>query len=728
MGGQGSQCVAVEEVIEQKKSEFVRALNEIRISKRFEVASDLPKITSDIVNFVLVVKDAPVCGCVWELLGFSVCLAHARDLSYKVWEGAILKDFAHFRFAVIAVDAVTANYVSYFLNKAKVFIDRMEFVERLVMLHESPAKDLRKFCIGYRDVPNRKTLAEPPKPRLVNPTMAKVEPPSKLGNPAYTAFRMYRQFRSVGTFQSSDIFQSELSGNFGAGKGAPSGPVPRNGDESDSASFVDEQVNNVMEIGMGMLTPQQVENFQLSSSSRPARRVVRRRNQKKAESEAGEAVKRVGEDSETKRKTPQSRRVVRKVKARDIDVSSDVIRKIDEKAMSSGGKPRKLVRKATPDGKSSGKISRKPTPEKLSSGTGGSSAKKRQLSRSASPELLSSAKLSEGKFSTPVLSSSGPVRRGKFNKTPDMSSSSKPKKAKRDRTPEGLSSGTGIKRTPDMSSSSKPKRIVRKRTPEMLSSGAVEKRGLDMSSSGKVKRAKRDGTPEMLSSGVVQKRRLKKTPDMSSSAGPKRKRTPEMMSSGGIRKRPLHKTPDMSSSSKPPTRKSTPEKRQKDSQQSTKLKIEQQRRSPTPEAPPSKRQSNLVRKDPLKDRRSSPQSVHEKKRQSSPSSKSVSAFSHVGSQKSPKKLLDSDDECHLRVIHLPKEVLPEEPPKRATPPPPPPPAPHAVHHAARRPVRSSGKAPKRSQKAPARRKPFIPPLPLLDVHQSSSDDILSESL
>ena len=258
MGGQESQCVAVEEVIEQKKSEFVRALNEIRLSKRFEVASDLPKITSDIVNFVLVVKDAPVCGCVWELLGFSVCLAHARELSYKVWEGAILRDFAHFRFAVIAIDAVTANYLSYFLNKAKVFIDRMEFVERLMMLHESSAKDLSKFCIGYRDVPNKKTLAEPPKPRLVNPTMEKVEPPSKLGNPSYTAFRMYRQFRSVGTFQSSDIFQSELSG-----KDAPSSLVPRNGDESDSASFVDEQVQNVMEIGMGMLTPQQVENFQL---------------------------------------------------------------------------------------------------------------------------------------------------------------------------------------------------------------------------------------------------------------------------------------------------------------------------------------------------------------------------------------------------------------------------------------------------------------------------------
>lgn len=213
MGNQASgQCLMADKLITDYKDEFLEAMNHINEEKRFEVATIPNKIKSDISNFVLIAKGRNFMHSTWEMLGFSVCILYEKDVSFSLWQWATLTNFRSFNFAIVVIDAVTANHITFFLSKSKVFLEKQEFLERLAMCAESNSPALEEFVFDQYETPNSRCLATFPCLKVADVFETITRQQSEVfRSSSHAAFNLYKRSRaSISTFQGSDTTQSDL--------------------------------------------------------------------------------------------------------------------------------------------------------------------------------------------------------------------------------------------------------------------------------------------------------------------------------------------------------------------------------------------------------------------------------------------------------------------------------------------------------------------------------------
>ena len=213
MGNQASgQCLMADKLITDYKDDFLEAMNHINEEKRFEVSTIPNKIKSDISNFVLIAKGRNFTHSTWEMLGFSVCILYEKDVSFSLWQWATLTNFRSFNFAIVVIDAVTANHITFFLSKSKVFLEKQEFLERLVLCAESSTPTLDGFILDQYETPNSQCLATFPCLKVADVFETITRQQSEVfKSSSHAAFNLYKRSRaSISTFQGSDTTQSDL--------------------------------------------------------------------------------------------------------------------------------------------------------------------------------------------------------------------------------------------------------------------------------------------------------------------------------------------------------------------------------------------------------------------------------------------------------------------------------------------------------------------------------------
>ena len=133
MGSGSSQhCTELEFLSQKNKEDFIQTLCQCPNENKYELSKDILSKYKDAKNFVLLTKGKSTQPKLWQSENIFVCAISQPNPPLNLKSYAY-NEYHNLPFISIHLDPITYFYMCYFMNKVRFYIDREEFLKRIIL-------------------------------------------------------------------------------------------------------------------------------------------------------------------------------------------------------------------------------------------------------------------------------------------------------------------------------------------------------------------------------------------------------------------------------------------------------------------------------------------------------------------------------------------------------------------------------------------------------------------